>query len=400
MAWISAWAVMSIVCQTTLCVQLTTSPSRAMQAPNGVWPRSTPSCAFSIARRMKPASVTGQMLSRRTWPVIVGTHNRAGCEVRSVISSERPGPIVEDRVLRPIFIIEVPPLEIVNREALTLHGAAQQLTMPPGERRAAGIIRIRARGHLIIEAHHLGRLPGFQVVQGQVDRAPAVVARALSGIRDEDAFVGWRAVPKHFCDIPGAVGIVDQQAVAHGVQLLMGAQQRFRGGALHESLRLPIKDSAHEIVGRGVADIELDGGIERRKLYQIGLAEIAGFRGRLCRHRPAAQLLDWFERLDMSASLILTGNLPSRERDAAAEDGFSSSALIAAMKRQRFPVVQTPIWKAEDIGRNFFERVVVVPLNKRGELAVLFENVQRVVIPAVFADQAAAALRRGCGLGK
>src|SRR5579859_1758441 len=274
-AWISAWAVMSVVCQTTLCVQLTTSPARAMQEPNGVWPCWTPSRAFAIARRMRSPSVTGQMYhfgtsrvaleergarSRRRWDV--------QCAARRLLRLH-----VEDRVLRPILEIEVPPLKLVDREAFGLHSAAQQFAMPAGERRAAGIIRIGTLGHLIVQSHHLGWLAGFQVVQRQVDGAPAVVARALAGVGDEDALVGWCTVPKHFRDVPGPVGVVNQQAVTHGVQLLMRAHQSFGGGALHESTRVRIEDSPHEIVGSSVANVELDGRVERRQLHKIGLAK-------------------------------------------------------------------------------------------------------------------------------
>src|SRR5258706_8588272 len=69
---------------------------------------------------------------------------------------------VQDRIFGPILVIEVPPLELVDREALGLHGPAQERAMPVGERRAAGVIRIRTFGHLVIESDHLGGLAGFQ----------------------------------------------------------------------------------------------------------------------------------------------------------------------------------------------------------------------------------------------
>src|ERR1051326_2024159 len=147
---------MSVVCQTTLCAQLTTSPARAMQAPNGVWPCWMPSRAFSIARRMRSVSVTGQMYHASE------SEHRSGAESALL---RMPRLLVEDRVLRPIFVIEVPPLKLVDRKTLGLHGAAQQAAMPACERRATGIIRVGALGHLVIQSDHLGGLAGSQVVQ-------------------------------------------------------------------------------------------------------------------------------------------------------------------------------------------------------------------------------------------
>src|SRR5882762_2291601 len=152
MAWISAWAVMSMVSQTTLCVQLTTSPARAMQAPNGVWPCWMPSRAFSIARRMRSASVTGQMYhagkiqimlekskSCRKIPIMAENPNQGGhAEVGRRQGTAHaflrmPRLHVEDWILGPILVIEVPPLKIVDREALSFHGPAQEFAMPAGE---------------------------------------------------------------------------------------------------------------------------------------------------------------------------------------------------------------------------------------------------------------------------
>src|SRR5882762_415786 len=139
MAWISAWAVMSMVSQTTLCVQLTTSPARAMQAPNGVWPCWMPSRAFSIARRMRSASVTGQMYHAGKIQIMPENPNQGGhAEVGRRQGTAHaflrmPRLHVEDWILGPILVIEVPPLKIVDREALSFHGPAQEFAMPAGE---------------------------------------------------------------------------------------------------------------------------------------------------------------------------------------------------------------------------------------------------------------------------
>src|SRR5580704_4929447 len=69
------------------------------------------------------------------------------------------------------------------------------------------------------------------------------------------------------------------------------------------------------------------------------------------------------------------------------------------MERQCFAIVQAPIRKAEGVGRNLLERIIVVPLDQRRELAIFFENVERVVVPSILADQAAEAIQGGRRLG-
>src|SRR5712671_3105187 len=98
---------MSVVRQTTLCVQLTTSLPRAMHAPNGVWPCRMPSRAFSIARRIRSASVTGQMYH--------AGNGRIALEDRGARSEHRPDAQcaalrmpclhIEDRIFGPIVVI-------------------------------------------------------------------------------------------------------------------------------------------------------------------------------------------------------------------------------------------------------------------------------------------------------
>ena len=61
----------------------------------------------------------------------------------------------------------------------------------------------------------------------------------------------------------------------------MRAQQGFGGGALHEGARLRVDGRAEKIVGGGVANVELDGGVELGEFDEIGLAKVAGFDRRL-----------------------------------------------------------------------------------------------------------------------
>ena len=82
---------------------------------------------------------------------------------------------IQDRVLRPVAIVEVPPLKLKNSEPLSLHRPAQELAVPARKRRAAGIVRIRARREFIIAAHHFNRQTAGAVIKRQVDRAAAVM---------------------------------------------------------------------------------------------------------------------------------------------------------------------------------------------------------------------------------
>src|SRR5580704_9200978 len=61
---------------------------------------------------------------------------------------------VQDRIFVPVFVIEVPPLVLVNGEAFRFHGAAKQIAVPALERSAARIVGKGARRHFVIRAWH------------------------------------------------------------------------------------------------------------------------------------------------------------------------------------------------------------------------------------------------------
>src|SRR5262245_5800734 len=62
---------------------------------------------------------------------------------------------VEEGVFLPVFVVEVPPLEFINGEALRLHRLAQHLTHAALLQGPAGVIRVGALGHLVVAAWHL-----------------------------------------------------------------------------------------------------------------------------------------------------------------------------------------------------------------------------------------------------
>jgi hypothetical protein len=115
-------------------------------------------------------------------------------------------------------------------------------------------------------------------------------------------FVRRRGIPEHLGDIPGTVGIENQQAVALLQQLAMRAQHRLRRGTLQESARRRVDRRAQEVVRGRVADVQLDARIERGKVHQVGLPEAALLRGRLGRERFNAQFGHGPHRLDAEYS--------------------------------------------------------------------------------------------------
>src|SRR5262245_39337733 len=75
---------------------------------------------------------------------------------------------VEDGVSLPVFVVEVPPLEFINGEALRFHHLAQRLAHAALFRGPAGIVRRGALGHLVVDAGHLDFMARARVVERQV----------------------------------------------------------------------------------------------------------------------------------------------------------------------------------------------------------------------------------------
>src|SRR5580658_6874154 len=92
-------------------------------------------------------------------------------------------------------------------------------------------------------------------------------------VGDKNLFVVWRGFPEYFGHVPGAVAVVDDQAVSLGLELMMGAEERFRSRALKKRTRLGIQRSTQKIVRSRVTHVELDSGIEFDQLHQVRLTE-------------------------------------------------------------------------------------------------------------------------------
>lgn len=73
---------------------------------------------------------------------------------------------------------------------------------------------------------------------------------------------------------------MDQQSVAQRLQLAHHAQQRLRGRPLQKRARLRVQRHTKKVVVVGIADIQMNGWIQRNKFHEIGLAELARLFGR------------------------------------------------------------------------------------------------------------------------
>src|SRR5271163_3023453 len=187
---------------------------------------------------------------------------------------------VQDRVFVPVFVIEVPPLMLVDGEALGFHGAAKQIAVPALERSAAGIIRERSRRHFIVRARHLDGLARGEIVEREIDSAAAIVARTLRWIGDEDFAFGRSGVPENFGDVPGTIGVMNQQAVPERPKFVEGADKSFGGRSLQKRASLRVDRRTKKIVRGGVTDVEMDSGIKSSQFDELRLAKVAVFVGR------------------------------------------------------------------------------------------------------------------------
>src|SRR5438876_2318172 len=162
----------------------------------------------------------------------------------------------------PVTIIEVPPFKFVHRKTFGFHRAAQQSAVLPLLARAAAVIGMRSLGHLVISTRHLHGAARGAIEKCQVDSATAVVPRPMSRICDVLMLVRRRGVPEDLRDVPGAIRVVDQQAITFGRERTVNADNGLRRRTLKKCARLLIEWSAEKIVRCCVADVEADRRIE------------------------------------------------------------------------------------------------------------------------------------------
>src|SRR5262245_10252872 len=83
---------------------------------------------------------------------------------------------VQDRILLPILVIEMPPFGFVDGKAFGFHRSPQEIALPALWRGAAGVGGIGAIRHFVVAADHGDGLTGLTIVQRQIHRAAAIVA--------------------------------------------------------------------------------------------------------------------------------------------------------------------------------------------------------------------------------
>jgi hypothetical protein len=122
---------------------------------------------FSIRSSWPPSSASPRLPLGR----VVEVHTHALIALRDVFKSH-----VLYRVRVPAAVIEVPPLELINRESLCLHMPPQVVAYAALLSGSAGVVRIRPFRCLVVQTRHAHRAPRSQVVERQVHSATAIVA--------------------------------------------------------------------------------------------------------------------------------------------------------------------------------------------------------------------------------
>src|SRR5580658_1886823 len=139
--------------------------------------------------------------------------------------------------------------------------------------------------------------------------------RALRRISDKNLFVVGSGVPKDFRDVPRPIAIVDEQTVSLSLEFAMSAKQGFRRRPLKEGPCLGVDGRAQKIICGGVADVELDRGIEPDQLHQIGFEECPVLEWRLRLERICAQFLHRAKRRDTETDLLREAELEQNKKE-------------------------------------------------------------------------------------
>src|SRR5689334_22349882 len=139
---------------------------------------------------------------------------------------------VEDRVLAPVFVIEMPPFRFVHGEIFAFHDLAQQVATLRFILGPTLVVGIRAFGHFIVAARHLHFPASLQIIEAEINGASAIMHGAFGWVSDELMLVRRSAIPKHLGDIPWAVAVVDDESVAERLQLGVGSNYSLGGRTL------------------------------------------------------------------------------------------------------------------------------------------------------------------------
>src|SRR4029453_18153670 len=78
---------------------------------------------------------------------------------------------IQDRILRPILVVEVPPLVRLDGKTVAFHDGTEQIAFRARFGWAAAVVGVGAPGHLVVAARHLDRSAQRTVVHREVDGA-------------------------------------------------------------------------------------------------------------------------------------------------------------------------------------------------------------------------------------
>src|SRR5262245_21510081 len=144
------------------------------------------------------------------------------------------------------------------------------------------------------------------------------------------------------------------------------------GRTLKKRPRLRVHRRADEVVRRGIANIELDGGIERRELHQIRRAMRSRFNRRLGRQCLGAKLGHGAHRRQSDRLSILALDWSSWEHNTA-DPYFSRVAVGTTLECEPLPVIEPGRRELELRYADLSERIIEEPLDQCVKASIALE---------------------------
>src|ERR1035437_10130995 len=120
--------------------------------------------------------------------------------------------------------------------------------------------------------------------------------------------------------------------------MTMNPHHRLGCRPLHESPGLLVHRAAQEIIGRGIADIELDSWIQGCEFHQVWRSKVSVFSGRLQRKGDLAQLIYRLQRLDAKYFAVFRPDRAALEDDIAYFH-FRGNPVLVTRKDEVFMVI-------------------------------------------------------------
>src|SRR5262249_53704630 len=155
-------------------------------------------------------------------------------------------------------------------------------------------------------------------------------------------------------------------------QTPVGTYQCLGSWLLKEGSGRHIDRRPEKVVGRGVADVELDARVKGGQLNQFGGVQLSAGRGRLGCQGRAAQLLNRPLRTNLKRAAVLAVNRPALEYDPSRLDPARLSLRVTG-KAQLLIVVQTEVGEPEYVLRLLHERIKIKPLDQGVQPAFLLQ---------------------------